>query len=324
MNEYLSSHAPLVSVIIPTYNRPKYLEEALKSAVQQTYKNIEIIVSDNHSSQNPEVLVKSFQDERIQFHRHPKNLGMFENVKSAFLRASGKYVASLLDDDMWEPTFLEKMVAPLEADSSLVLAFCDHYMMDEKGEIDPAATEKCSQTYGRASLSPGTYRPFHNLSLINGSVSTAMAAVIRRENLDWNQVPPEVGSMWDIYIGYLCCVTEMGAYYCPEKLTRVRQHSLSDTQQSGRRNVQSKINKGKSEVFCYEQLMSDDRLKDYREFFWKRWVHANTTLGVGLMRDHKILEARAYFQRSLKSQFSWRTLAALLISHTPPAIASRF
>jgi len=66
---------PLVSIVTPTYNRPEYLKLALISAVQQTYKNIEIIVSDNCSPQNPESIIKSFEDSRIRFVRNQSNLG---------------------------------------------------------------------------------------------------------------------------------------------------------------------------------------------------------------------------------------------------------
>ena len=60
----INSSEPLVSVIIPTYNRIEYLKQAISSAVQQTYQNLEIIVSDNCSFENPQALVESFQDSR--------------------------------------------------------------------------------------------------------------------------------------------------------------------------------------------------------------------------------------------------------------------
>ena len=60
MSINLENLQPLVSVIIPTYNRLEYLKEAINSAIKQTYQNIEIIVCDNCSSQNPQFLVESF------------------------------------------------------------------------------------------------------------------------------------------------------------------------------------------------------------------------------------------------------------------------
>ncbi|MFN6033110.1 MAG: glycosyltransferase family 2 protein, partial [Dolichospermum sp.] len=129
----IKSSEPLVSVIIPTYNRPEYLKQAISSAVTQTYQNIEIIVCDNCSSENPESLIESFHDSRIKFHRHPENIGMLANQLHAFKMAQGKYIASLHDDDMWNEDFLLKLVPPLEANSDLILTFCDQYIIDAQG-----------------------------------------------------------------------------------------------------------------------------------------------------------------------------------------------
>lgn len=79
---------PLISVIIPTYNRPIYLVDAIASAVNQTYQNIEIIVSDDCSVENPQSIVDSFKDSRIRFRRNSSNLGVALNVSSTILESS--------------------------------------------------------------------------------------------------------------------------------------------------------------------------------------------------------------------------------------------
>ena len=324
MAENNPQNQPLVSIITPTYNRPEYLKLALESAVQQTYQNIEIIVSDNCSPENPESIVKSFGDSRIRFFRNQSNLGMFPNTMNAFKKARGKYVASLLDDDLWEKDFLAKLVPALEANSNLALAFCDHYIVDGNGAIDAAATENCSRFYKRKNLQEGIYQPFYKLSLIDRAVSTATAAVIRREIIDWDSIPPEVGGSWDIYLNYLCCRSGLGAYYCPDKLTRYREHENTDTMQSGRRNFQAKIRKAKSDLFCYEQFMKDEQLAELYPYFEKKWGHICTSLGIGLMRGENLQEARTRFWDSLKRHFSLRTIAALIVSFVPPRIAAKF
>ena len=324
MTDKYPQNQPLVSIITPTYNRPEYLKLALESAVQQTYQNIEIIVSDNCSPENPESIVNSFGDSRIRFFRNQSNLGMFPNTMNAFKKARGKYVASLLDDDLWEKDFLAKLVPALEANSNLALAFCDHYIVDGNGAIDADATEKCSRFYKRTNLQEGTYQPFYKLSLIDRAVSTATAAVIRREIIDWDSIPPEVGGSWDIYLNYLCCRSGLGAYYYPAKLTRYREHENTDTMQSGRRNFQGKIRKAKSDLFCYEQFMKDEQLAELYPYFEKKWGHICTSLGIGLMRGENLQEARTRFWDSLKRHFSLRTIAALIVSFVPPRIAAKF
>ncbi|MDY6896530.1 MAG: glycosyltransferase family 2 protein [Cyanobacteriota bacterium] len=324
MTEKNPQNQPLVSIITPTYNRPDYLKLALISAIQQTYQNIEIIVYDNCSPENPESIVESFGDSRIRFFRNQSNLGMFPNTMNAFKKARGKYVASLLDDDLWEKDFLAKLVPALEANSNLALAFCDHYIIDGKGAIDIAATEKCSRFYKRKNLQEGIYQPFYKLSLIDRAVSTATAAVIRRDIIDWDSIPPEVGGSWDIYLNYLCCRSGLGAYYCPDKLTRYREHEHTDTMQSGRRNFQAKIRKAKADLFCYEQFMKDEQLVELYPYFEKKWGHVCTSLGIGLMRGENLQEARTRFWDSLNRHFSLRTIAALIVSFVPPRIAARF
>lgn len=324
MTHDTNKQTPLVSIITPTYNRPEYLKAALTSAVRQTYRNIEIIVSDNCSPENPQVIVESFGDPRIRFFRNETNLGMFANTINAFKKTRGKYVASLLDDDMWEEDFLEKLVPSLEANPNLALAFCDHYMINADGEIDYALTEHCSQLFNRANLKEGIYQPFCKLSLVDKAVSTATAAVIRRDVVDWDAIPPEVGGSWDIYLNYLCCRSGLGAYYYPAKLTRYRVHEQTDTMLSGGRNFQAKIRKAKADIFCYEQFMEDERLQDIKPYFQQQWGYVSTTLGIGLMRGEQLKEARLYFWRSLRQKFSFRAIAALMLSFTPPKIAARF
>ncbi len=322
---YTDTEKPLVSVIIPTYNRPAYLKEAIKSAVGQTYQNIEVLVSDNHSPENPQAIVESFQDSRIRFWRNETNIGMFANAMNTFKKARGKYVASLNDDDVWNEDFLEKLVPHLEANPDLALAFCDHYVIDSSGVIDYSATERSTRLWKRHQLKEGIYQPFYEVGLVNASVPSAVAAVIRNDVVDWGNIPPEIEHKWDLYVTYLCCRKGLGAYYCPERLTRYREHTQSDTANGGRRDIEAKIRKAKVEIFCWERFMEDEYLQELKPYFRQKWAQENTTLGIGLMRLRQLEVARPYFLRAMKEQrFNLRTMAALMFSFTPPTIASRF
>lgn len=322
-----NSQLPLVSVITPTYNRPAYLKQALSSAVRQTYQNIEIIVSDNCSPQDIQALVNSFSDPRIRFSRNDKNLGMIGNTLKAFQMAQGKYVACLLDDDMWEENYLAKLVPILETDHNLGLAFCDHYIMNANSEIDDVASENCSRAYKRAFLKEGVYQDFRKIGLVDKSIPTAVGTVFRREVIDWHSIPHEVGGSWDIYLAYLYSCSGLGAYYYPEKLTRYREHEQTETMLSGSRNrqdVQIKIGKALADSFCYEQFMKDERLQQFKPYFQQRWAHINTTVGVALMRAEQLEQARSYFWRSLQQNLNLRSIAALTLSFSPAWILSKF
>jgi len=325
MDANVISQPALVSVILPTYNRPEYLKQALASVVQQTYRNVEIIVSDNCSPENPQALVESFQDTRIRFHRNETNIEGFPNLVQTFKMSQGKYVASLMDDDIWEEDFLAKLVPALEANPDLAIAFCDHYIIDENGNIDYPEKEKCSHFYGRNFLKAGIYQNYYQLAIVKQAISPAIAAVIRRDAIDWDRIPLEVGSVGDLYLAYLCCRSGGGAYYVAERLTRYRVHGQTETMLSGDRNAQAKIRKAQSQIFCYKLFLEDEKIQEFQPYFQRKLFDSYTTLGIGLMRTGQIKEARAYFWRALKAQkFNLRTVAALMLSFTPASFASRF
>ena len=99
-----NSH-PLVSVIIPTYNREIYIGRAIKSAQSQLYKNIEIIVVDDGSTDNTKEVVKLFGD--VQYYY--KENGRQASARNAGLKiAKGEYICTLDSDDFWHPNFLSE------------------------------------------------------------------------------------------------------------------------------------------------------------------------------------------------------------------------
>jgi len=99
---------PLVTIGIPTYNRAdSYLKQALESAVNQTYPNIEIVVSDNRSTDNTEALVKSFADPRIRYFKQAQTIPVNDNFNFCLEQAKGDYFLLLHDDDMIDEDFVE-------------------------------------------------------------------------------------------------------------------------------------------------------------------------------------------------------------------------
>ena len=92
---------PFVTIAIPTYNRANaYLKQAIESSVNQTYRNIEIIISDNCSADNTEEVVKSFNDPRIRYFRQDVNIGMLNNENLCVEKARGDFFLLLCDDDL--------------------------------------------------------------------------------------------------------------------------------------------------------------------------------------------------------------------------------
>ena len=94
---------PLISIIIPTYNRADLLPEAVRSVIAQTFTDWELIVMDDSSTDNTEVIVDDFaqRDGRIRYFRHPKNVGIARNRNEGLAQAKGKLIAMLDSDDVW-------------------------------------------------------------------------------------------------------------------------------------------------------------------------------------------------------------------------------
>ncbi len=101
---------PFFSIVIPTYNRAKFLKAALAICLQQTYKNFEIIVSNNCSTDDTKEVVQSFKDKRIKYYENKKNIGAEPNMRKAISYAKGVYLFTSGDDDfiLFENT-LEKL-----------------------------------------------------------------------------------------------------------------------------------------------------------------------------------------------------------------------
>jgi len=127
---------PLVSVGLPTYNRPKLLHQALECLTKQSYKNLEIIVSDDgFPGEETQKVVQEFmeKDPRIKYYRQEKNLGPSRNHRFVLERATGEYFMWASDDDLWRPNFISELVDLLEASPSAVLSMCRAEKIDYNG-----------------------------------------------------------------------------------------------------------------------------------------------------------------------------------------------
>jgi len=117
---------PLVSVLIPTYNRRRYLPVALSSVVNQSYGSLEIFVI-RDGGQDVSDIVNSFNDQRITFINRGENRGKAFSLNEAMNRAGGKYIAYLDDDDLFYPNHIETLVNALENQTDCQVAYSDLY-----------------------------------------------------------------------------------------------------------------------------------------------------------------------------------------------------
>ncbi|WP_132051977.1 glycosyltransferase family 2 protein [Pseudocnuella soli] len=176
---------PLVSVIIPTYNRASVLATAIRSALAQTYPNVEIIVVDDGSQDNTAQLMEAFPSVQYVIQEHA---GQGAARSRGLKLAKGTLIASLDSDDYWEPQFLEQTVALLE-DNNLDFVFAnwiqetkdggqidfcrfnpylEHYFEQQPGNTVLFNSSELRYMYIRACLSPSSSLLVRASSMVSG------------------------------------------------------------------------------------------------------------------------------------------------------------
>ena len=123
---------PLVSICIPTYNRPKFLKEAIESCQSQTLSDLEIIVSDNSSNDESREYVEGLRDPRIRYFKNDGDIGGIRNIALAAQRARGKYIKVLMDDDLLKPRALERMVLAFQSHPTVGVVMAPLDIVDEQ------------------------------------------------------------------------------------------------------------------------------------------------------------------------------------------------
>lgn len=129
---------PLVSIGIPTYNNPEGLRRTLQSVANQTYKEIEVIVSDNCSpGEETQKVIQEFTERKFTFqhYRQSENKGATFNFKFLLKKATGKYFVWAADDDEWDNTFIETGVKSLLENDFFQAWFCSYDVVDMSGRL---------------------------------------------------------------------------------------------------------------------------------------------------------------------------------------------
>jgi len=114
----------LVSILIPVYNRVSLVGETIESAINQTYKNIEIIIVDNFSTDGTWELLQQYagKDKRIQIYRNTENIGPVRNWICCAEKATGKFINILFSDDIILPTFISETMNLFTNETAFVIS----------------------------------------------------------------------------------------------------------------------------------------------------------------------------------------------------------
>ena len=151
-----TDNRPVVSVILPTYNRKNLVGKAIQSVLEQNYRNLELIIIDDASTDGTEEIIKEFKDARILYLRNPVNRGGGAARNTGIKVAKGSFIAFQDSDDLWLPDKLEKQMAVFKVSPEnvgVVYTQCDRREGDQVRRI------------------PGEHTPQKNGDLFKGLLS---------------------------------------------------------------------------------------------------------------------------------------------------------
>lgn len=213
----MQAHTPRVSIGLPVYNGGALLRDAIESVLSQTYKDFELVISDNRSTDGTEQICRRYagNDDRVRYHRSDVNRGLAWNYNRVFELARGEYFKWAAHDDVCEPRFVERCVDVLERMPAVVLCYPRAVLIDEHGDYvkdcrDPGSLD-----------SPKPNERFRDL-LRNLGLSNPLFGVIRSNVLG---TTPLIGGYLASDIPLLAELALLGKFHeLPEPLFRRRDH----------------------------------------------------------------------------------------------------
>jgi len=201
---------PLISIAMATYNGEKYLKEQLDSIYAQTYKDIEVIVSDDCSTDGTLGILKQYAKSKgLKYYVNDSNLGLVKNFEKAITLCKGDYIALADQDDVWENTKLEVLARTI-GENLLIHSDCS--LIDAEG--------KTIKPYWKGHI--GFDMKIENL--LFGNVVTGCTVLFRKELLNTSLPFPEGLAYHDWWLA-ICAAKENKIHYITTCLTKYRQHT---------------------------------------------------------------------------------------------------
>ncbi|MEA2104055.1 MAG: glycosyltransferase family A protein [Candidatus Cloacimonadota bacterium] len=287
-----------VSVIIPTYNCP-YLGEAIESVLTQTYKNIEIIIVDDGTTNNLKISLEKYKN-RIKY-LYQENSGPAAARNLGMKNATGDYIAFLDADDIWLPEKVEKQLAIFEENSDFGFAYCDNYFITKTGKTIENYIRKVKLVKGDILLDF-----FLDFFLITSGI------ILKRECLEKTGLFDEqlpVGEDFEFFLR-LCRHYKAGVVKKKLYNRRVWQESLS--------KQDYELNK-KIDIETLKKFISVNPAfyKKYRKVIRKRMADLYFKFGYAYRMHGENLKAYFQFVNSLKCGFNFKAFKNVVLCLVP-------
>lgn len=218
---------PLVSVAMATYNGERFLREQLDTIYEQTWPNLEVVVSDDRSSDGTVEILEEYRSRRgLRYSVAERRLGLVRNFERAISLCRGEIVTLSDQDDLWRPERVERLVAALEPDYSLAYASSRDFI-DVDGQM---TVDRASASIRDWARHHGTGRVTESLLAENWVVSHGM--LFRREVAERALPIPPHQLYHDAWIALVASTLGDGIRFVDEPLTTYRRHPASYTYQA--------------------------------------------------------------------------------------------
>lgn len=204
---------PKVSIIVPTYNAANFIEECLDSIINQSYKNIEVIVSDDFSTDGTQKILEKYRSNSnfvLKFNK--KNIGVTANANQCLAHCKGKYISLFAGDDIMLKDKIRLQVNYMMRDPDITISYHPVELFDSE-------TNKSLFITNQSSL----HTPLNFIELISKPIPGPMSIMIRRDSLPaggFNEAFPNA-SEWLLYIE-ISAKGKLG--FLPKTLVRYRKH----------------------------------------------------------------------------------------------------
>ncbi len=286
----MTEAAPLVSVVIPSYNRAGLIGKTIDSVLNQDYPNIEIIVVDDCSSDDTESVIAGYGD-RVIFRRHDENKGAPAARNTGLEISRGKYIAFLDSDDTWTYNKISaQMDVMISSDSGTALVYCGMVKIDGNGNV---VGEKIPKYRGRIYL-----------KLLKDNVigSTSVPLILKDAVMEVGGFDESLPSRQDLDL-WLRLAKRWTVDYDPGKFVNyyVHENRISS-------DIEGKI---KGNLMILDKYYDD--IKKHPSILSSQYE----VIGWLYKKNGQIKEARKYFIRSLKSFPNIKSLYHLLKLYLP-------
>ena len=264
---------PKVSICVPVYNMADYVGLAVQSALEQSFKDFEIIVCNNASTDNTAEVLSKFDDPRLKVITNETNIGMIRNFNLTVELAEGEYIKFLEADDLLLPGCLERGVKIFGEYPEIGIVSFGRIVIDRNGAEMARKKQPPGLVSGREILNQFYKR--------GNQIGTPTDVMIKRDLFMQN-------GMFDLdYKSYLndfafwlkCCATT-DVYFSEDYLTEVREHTARVGSTGARSNIDIEVNLLMTErLFCGDLLIDHRLIKKtivtlefFERYFWRGFI----------------------------------------------------